>query len=193
MLICRVFIRQAIGSFVSPGRKGCFSTITLDIINDKPDWSWLSFVLLRIFLDGRSREANILLPYFSISPNILISQRPIFEDGDIFDAEDWISEIKLHGRDGDEIYFPQKKVPIVQLSNGWKWQSQGLKGRTARKGWKSSCRSCQRRAANLTQKLKHIWEPIMKEAQQKAFILCLRVKRARKKELWPFPSKNWRP
>ena len=37
MLICRVFIRQAIGSFVSPGRKGCFSTITLDIINDKPD------------------------------------------------------------------------------------------------------------------------------------------------------------
>ena len=75
--------------------------------------------------------------------------------------------------------FPAKKVPIVQLSNGWKWQSQGLKGRTARKGWKSSCRSCQRRAANLTQKLKHIWEPIMKEAQQKAFILCLRVKRAR--------------
>ena len=63
--------------------------------------------------------------------------------------------------------FPAKKVPIVQLSNGWKWQSQGLKGRTARKGWKSSCRSCQRRAANLTQKLKHIWEPIMKEAQQK--------------------------
>ena len=109
MLICRVFIRQAIGSFVSPGRKGCFSTITLDIINDKPDWSWLSFVLLRMFLDGLLREANILLPYFSISPNILISQRPIFEDGDIFDAEDWISEIKLHGRDGDEIYFPQKK------------------------------------------------------------------------------------
>ena len=66
----------------------------------------------------------------------------------------------------------RKKVPIVQLSNGWKWQSQGLKGRTARKGWKSSCRSCQRRAANLTQKLKHIWEPIMKEAQQKTFILC---------------------
>ena len=109
MLICRVFIRQAIGSFVSPGRKGCFSTITLDIINDKPDWSWLSFVLLRMFLDGLLREANILLPYFSISPNILISQRPIFEDGDIFDAEDWISEIKLHCRDGDEIYFPQKK------------------------------------------------------------------------------------
>ena len=108
MLICCVFIRQAIGSFVSPGRKGCFSTITLDIINDKPDWSWLSFVLRRMFLDGRLREANILLPYFSISPNILISQRPIFDDGDIFDAEDWISEIKLHGRDGDEIYFPQK-------------------------------------------------------------------------------------
>ena len=75
--------------------------------------------------------------------------------------------------------FPAKKVPIVQLSNGWKWQSQGLKGRTARKGWKSSCRSCQRRAANLTQKLKHIWEPIMKKTQQKVFILCLRVKRAR--------------
>ena len=171
MLICCVYIRQAIGSFVSPGRKGCFSTITLDIINDKPDWSWLSSALLWMFFWTGVWGKQILLPYFSISPNILISQRPIFEDGDIFDAEDWISEIKLHGRDDDEIYFPQKKVPIVQLSNGWKWQSQGLKGRTARKGWKSSCRSCQRRAANLTQKLKHIWEPIMKEAQQKIHTL----------------------
>ena len=178
MLICCVFIRQAIGSFVSPGRKGCFSTITLDIINDKPDWSWLSSTPLRMFF-RRVFERSKYCCHIFPCPQIFWYRKCRYLKMETFLTRK-IEYQKSNYMAGTTMKsISRKKVPIVQLSNGWKWQSQGLKGRTARKGWKSSCRSCQRRAANLTQKLKHIWEPIMKEAQQKAFTLCLRVKRAR--------------